>query len=66
VNYSQINAGAIMTIKHLLSLTRGSKLTIIKKMPRYCVWMVMINGTPFAIDSKLGEEYVSKVKHKKV
>ena len=55
-----------MTIKHLLNLTRGSKLTIIKKMPRCSVWLVMINGTPFAIDSKLGEEYVSKVKHKKV
>jgi hypothetical protein len=66
VNYSQINAGAIMTIKHLLNLTSGSDLPIIKKIPRYRVWLIMINGSPFAIDAKLGEEYVSKVKHKKV
>ena len=55
-----------MTIKHLLKLTNGSELSIIKKVSRYSVWLVMINGSPFAIDAKLGKEYVSKVKHKKV
>jgi len=55
-----------MTIKHLLKLTNGSELKIIKKIPSYDVWMVMINGAPFVIESKLGKEYVSKVKHKKV
>tara|TARA_R110002167_G_scaffold135029_2_gene321327 strand:- start:456 stop:623 length:168 start_codon:yes stop_codon:yes gene_type:complete len=55
-----------MIIKHLSRLLAGRELIVTKKLSRYGVWIVNINGAPFAIDEKLGEEYVSKVKHKKV
>tara|TARA_R110001632_G_scaffold66184_1_gene156388 strand:- start:87 stop:251 length:165 start_codon:yes stop_codon:yes gene_type:complete len=52
--------------KHLLNLLNGNDLVIIKKIPRLSIWIVLIRGTPFAIDAKDGKQYVSKVKHKKV
>tara|TARA_R110000782_G_C14671381_1_gene399026 strand:+ start:279 stop:479 length:201 start_codon:yes stop_codon:yes gene_type:complete len=66
VNISQINVGVIKMNKHLLSLLNGNDLAIIKKIPRLSIWIVLIRGTPFAIDAKDGKQYVSKVKHKKV